>query len=32
VATPDGRIVTIYYYTTAARKEQHIAATIWTPD
>lgn len=28
----DGRVVTIYYYTTAARPEQHIAATIWDPD
>lgn len=28
----DGKIVTIYYYTTAGRPEQHIAATIWDPD
>jgi hypothetical protein len=28
----DGKIVTIYYFTTAARPEQHIAATIWDPD
>ncbi len=27
----DGKIVTIYYYTTAERPEQHIAATIWDP-
>jgi len=29
---PDGKIVTIYYYTTEANAEQHIAATIWDPD
>ncbi len=29
VVRPDGRLVTIYYYTTAERPEQHIAATIW---
>ncbi|MHC4474721.1 MAG: PA14 domain-containing protein [Planctomycetota bacterium] len=29
---PDGRIVTIYYYTTEQMPEQHIAATIWDPD
>ncbi|MHC4192408.1 MAG: exo-alpha-sialidase [Planctomycetota bacterium] len=28
----DGRIVTIYYYTTEEKPEQHIAATIWDPD
>lgn len=28
----DGKIVTIYYYTTQELKEQHIAATIWNPD
>jgi hypothetical protein len=27
----DGKVVTIYYYTTAAHPEQHIAATIWDP-
>ena len=27
----DGRLLTIYYYTTAERPEQHIAATIWEP-
>lgn len=32
VVRPDGRIVTIYYYTTAGLPEQHIAATIWHPD
>jgi hypothetical protein len=29
VQRPDGRLVTIYYYNTAQRPEQHIAATIW---
>ncbi len=28
----DGKIVTIYYYTTEQNKEQHIAASIWDPD
>ncbi len=28
----DGKVVTIYYYTTAARPEQHIVATIWDPN
>jgi len=28
---PDGRILIVYYYTTADRPENHIAATIWTP-
>lgn len=27
----DGKIVTIYYYTTEEHEEQHIAATIWEP-
>lgn len=31
VVRPDGRIVTLYYYTTAERPENHIAATIWEP-
>jgi hypothetical protein len=31
VQRKDGKIVTIYYYTTAERPEQHIAATIWDP-
>ncbi|MBL9214508.1 MAG: exo-alpha-sialidase [Opitutaceae bacterium] len=31
VARADGRIVTVYYYTTRERPETHIAATIWTP-
>ncbi len=32
VARTDGNIVTIYYYTSKEKKEQHIAATIWNPD
>jgi hypothetical protein len=28
----DGKVVTIYYHTTAAQPEQHIAATIWDPN
>jgi len=28
----DGKIVTIYYFTTNEKYEQHIAATIWDPD
>jgi lysophospholipase L1-like esterase len=32
VERPDGRLVTIYYYSTPERIEQHIAATIWNPD
>ena len=28
----DGKVVTIYYYSTAANPEQHIAATIWDPN
>ena len=32
VERPDGRLVTIYYYNTPDRIEQHIAATIWNPD
>ncbi|MBM3852922.1 MAG: hypothetical protein FJ399_07165 [Verrucomicrobia bacterium] len=31
VVRADGRIVTIYYYATAAHYENHIAATIWSP-
>ena len=27
----DGKLVTIYYYTTDHNPEQHIAATIWKP-
>ena len=29
VQRPDGKLVTIYYYSTAENPEQHIAATIW---
>ena len=32
VQRTDGKLVTIYYYTTADNPEQHIAATIWDPD
>jgi hypothetical protein len=32
VQRPDGKLVTICYFTTAANPEQHIAATIWRPD
>jgi hypothetical protein len=28
---PDGQVVAIYYYTTAALPQQHLAATIWDP-
>ena len=29
VTLPDDTIVTMYYFTTEQRKEEHIAATIW---
>jgi len=32
VTRPDGRVVVIYYFTTQERPEQHIRATIWTPE
>ncbi|MHC4474027.1 MAG: sialidase family protein [Planctomycetota bacterium] len=32
VQRPDGKLVTAYYYTTEANRQQHIAATIWDPD
>lgn len=32
VQRPDGKLVTVYYYTTEENPEQHIAATIWDPD
>lgn len=32
VQRPDGQLVIIYYYTTEACPEQHIAATMWNPD
>lgn len=31
VVRPDGKVVIVYYYTTAEHPEQHIAATIWDP-
>ncbi len=31
VVRPDGRVVTLYYFTTLEHKAQHIAATIWEP-
>jgi hypothetical protein len=31
VERPDGKVVTIYYITTAKNPQQHIAATIWDP-
>ena len=32
IERPDGKLVTIYYYNTPKRIEQHIAATIWNPN
>ncbi len=32
VQRSDGKLVTMYYYTTEERPEQHIAVTIWDPD
>ena len=32
VVRPDGKVLSVYYYTTEAHKEQHIAYTIWTVD
>ena len=32
VQRPDGKLVTIYYFTTVQNPEQHIAATIWDAD
>jgi len=31
VQRPDGKLVTVYYYTTEHDPQQHIAATIWEP-
>ncbi|MDZ7335015.1 MAG: exo-alpha-sialidase [candidate division KSB1 bacterium] len=31
VVRSDGKVVTIYYFTTEQNVEQHIAATIWDP-
>jgi len=28
----DGKLVTVYYYSTAEKPEQHIVTTIWDPD
>lgn len=32
VQRKDGKIVTVYYFTTIERKEQYIEACIWDPD
>jgi hypothetical protein len=32
VQRSDGKLVTIYYHTTTANPEQHIAASIWDPN
>jgi hypothetical protein len=32
VQRPDGRLVAVYYWATAERPQQHIAATIWDAD
>jgi hypothetical protein len=32
VLREDGKVVTVYYFTTEEKKEMHIAATIWHPD
>jgi len=32
VQREDGKIVTVYYFTTEKKQEQFIAATIWNPD
>jgi hypothetical protein len=29
VQRSDGKLITLYYFTTAAHPEQHIAATLW---
>ena len=31
VQRPDGQLLAVYYFTTDARPEQHIAATVWRP-
>jgi hypothetical protein len=31
VQRSDGKLITIYYFTTAENPEQHIAASIWDP-
>ena len=32
IVRDDGKILTVYYFTTEEKKEMHIAATIWDPD
>ena len=32
VQRPDGKIVTVYYFTKRGSENRHIAATIWDPD
>lgn len=32
VVRPDGKLVTLYYFSTTDRPEQHIVATIWDVD
>jgi len=32
VKRSDGKVVTVYYFATAERREPHIEATIWDPD
>ena len=32
VVREDGKIVTVYYFTTEKKREMHIAATIWDAD
>jgi hypothetical protein len=32
VQRPDGKVVSVYYYSTAQNKERDIIATIWDPD
>ncbi len=31
IQRPDGKVVTVYYYSTESTPQQHIAATIWQP-
>lgn len=32
VCRPDGKVVTMYYFTTEKNPEQHIGVTIWDPN
>jgi len=32
VVRPDGKVVTMYYYTTKSVPAQHIAVSVWDPD